>query len=154
MRQAVVRHQRGDVRQLGLVGPQKLLARRDVVEQIANRDGGSRRPRELIAAQHLAARDFDRRAGRLFGRARFEQQPRHRSDGGQRFAAKPERRDGKQVFDVAQLAGGVALEGQQRVVAQHAAAVVGDADQAPAAALDIDANVGGARRRANFRAAL
>src|ERR1035441_3097348 len=39
----------------------------------------------------------------------------------------------KQILDVAQLAGGGALEGQQRIVAQHAAAIVHDADQ-PAAA--------------------
>ena len=39
---------------------------------------------------------------------------------------------------------GVALEGQQGVVAHHAAAVVGDPQQTPAAGLDLDADVGGA----------
>ncbi len=38
----------------------------------------------------------------------------------------------------------MALEGQQRVVAIHAAAVVADADQLPAAGLDFHANAGGA----------
>ena len=47
MRQAVVRDERSDVRELGLIGPQKLLARRNVEEQIANRDGGSRGPRAI-----------------------------------------------------------------------------------------------------------
>ena len=55
---------------------------------------------------------------------------------------KPERRDREQVFDVAQFAGGVALEGQQGVVAQHAAAVVDDADQAASAGFDLDAQLG------------
>ena len=87
----------------------------------------------------LAAGDFDARAGGLLGGARFEQQPRHGRDGRQRLAAKAERRDGEQVLDVAQFAGGVALEGQQRVVAQHAAAVVDDADQPPPAGFDLDA---------------
>ena len=65
MRQAVVRDQRGDVRQLGLLGAQEFLARRDVEEQIAHRDGGAAAARDLLAAQHFAARDFDARAGLL-----------------------------------------------------------------------------------------
>ena len=86
----------------------------------------------------LAAGDFDARAGGFFGRAGFEQQARYGSDGGQRFAAEAEGGDGEQVFDVAQLAGGVALEGEQRIVAQHAAAIVDDADEAPPAGFDFD----------------
>jgi hypothetical protein len=49
----------------------------------------------------------------------------------------------RRVLDVAQLAGGVALEGQQSIVAEHAATVVGDADQAAAAGFDLDAQLGG-----------
>ena len=60
MAQAVMRHQRANVRQFGLIAAQKLLARGHVVEQIANRDGCSGRPRNLIAAQQLSARNFDR----------------------------------------------------------------------------------------------
>src|ERR1019366_1616009 len=56
-----------------------------------------------------------------------------RGNGRQGFAAEPQGGNRKQILDVAQLAGGVALEGQQRIVAQHAAAIVDDADQ-PAAA--------------------
>ena len=142
MRQAVVRHQRGDVRQLGLLGAQKFLARGDVVEEIADRDAGAAAERRLLAAQHLAAGDLDARAGGLLLRARFEQQPRDRRDRRQRLAAKAERRDGEQVLHVAQLAGGVAFEGEQRVVAQHAAAIVDDADEAPSAGFDLDAQLG------------
>ena len=110
--------------------------------------------RRFIAAEDLAAGDLDGRAGGLVRRARFEQQPRNGGDGRQRFAAEAERRDGEQIVRVAQLAGGVALEGEQRVVAQHAAAVVGDADQAPPAAFDFDAEIAWRRRRASFREAL
>ena len=39
----------------------------------------------------------------------------------------------------------MALEGQQGVVAQHAAAIVGNADQAPAARLHFHAQLGSAR---------
>ncbi len=38
----------------------------------------------------------------------------------------------------------MALEGQQGIVAQHAAAVVDNADQAPSAGFHFHANVGGA----------
>src|SRR5262249_936489 len=57
---------------------------------------------------------------------------------------KSECGDGKQIFDVAEFAGGVALEGQQRVVAEHTAAVVDNADQPASAGLDFDAQVGAA----------
>jgi hypothetical protein len=63
MRQAVMRHQRRDVRQFGLLGAQELLARRHVEEQVAHRDGGAPRARNLVAMQHLAARDLHTRAG-------------------------------------------------------------------------------------------
>ena len=141
MRQAVVRHQRGDVRQFGLLGAQEFAARRDVVEQIAHRDHGAAAQRRLLAAQHLAAGDFDARAGRLLHGSRLQQQARDRGDGRQRLAAKTQRGDGEQVLDVAQFAGGVAFEGQQRVVAQHAAAVVHDADQPPAARFHLHAQI-------------
>ena len=38
----------------------------------------------------------------------------------------------------------MALEGEQRIIAHHAAAVVGDADELAAAAFDLDADAGGA----------
>ena len=65
---------------------------------------------------------------------------RDRSDGRQRLAAESQRGDGQQVFGIADLRGGVALEGQHGVVAHHAAAVVGDLDELLAAGLDVDAN--------------
>ena len=144
MRQAVMRGQRGDVGQLGLVRAQEFLARRHVEKQVAHGDGRSRRESRLVAAQHFTPGDLDPRAGRFLGGAGFEQQPRHRGDGRKRLAAKPQRGDGEQVLDVAQLAGGMALEGQHGVVARHAAAIVGDADQAPAAVFHLDAKARGA----------
>ena len=115
----------------------------NVVEQVAHRDDGAAGERGVFTAQDLAARELDRRADGFFARARFQQQPRNRCDGRQRFAAEPQRGDGKQVLDVGEFAGGVALEGQQRVVAHHAHAVVGQANQAAAAGLDIQAKFGG-----------
>src|ERR1022692_3368731 len=55
MRQAVMRHQRRNVRELRLVGAQKLLARRHVEEQVAHRDGGAPRQRRLLAGWTLTS---------------------------------------------------------------------------------------------------
>ena len=144
VRQAVMRDERGDMRQFGGLGAQEFAAGGDVVEKIADGDDGAAAERGFFAAQHLAAGDFNARAGGLFGGAGFEQQPGDGRDGGKRFAAKSEGGDGEQIFDIAQLAGGVALEGQQGVVAEHAAAIVDDADEAAAAGFHFHADVGGA----------
>ena len=141
MRQAVVRHQRRDVRQFGLLGAQEFAARRNVVEQIAHRDHRAAAQRRFLAAQHLAAGDFDARAGRLLHRSRLQQQARDRGDGRQRLPAKTQRGDREQILDVAQLAGGVAFEGQQRIVAQHAAPIVHNADQPPPPGFHLHAQI-------------
>ena len=65
-------------------------------------------------------------------------------DGGQGFAAEAEGGDGEEIVGGAELGGGVALEGEQGVVADHAVAVVGDADEFAAAGFDLDADAGGA----------
>ncbi len=144
MRQAIVRGERCDVGQLGLIGAQKFLACWDIVKEIAHGYGGARRAWVLIAAQQLAARDFDRGARGFLRRARFQQQARDTGNGRQSFAAEAQRRDGGQILDVAELAGGVALKSQKGVVSKHAAAVVGDANEMAAAAFDVDAQVSGA----------
>ena len=83
-------------------------------------------------------------AAGLFAGGGFERDAGHGGDGGQRLAAKAEGGDGEQIVGGAQLGGGVALEGQQRVVAIHAVAVVGDADEPAPAGFDLDADAGGA----------
>ena len=128
MCQAVMRHERPDVRQFGLIGTQKFLSSRNIEEQVANGDGGADGACDLVAAQQFAAGDFDCRAGLFLGGARFEQQAADRSNGRQRFAAEAQRRDGKQIFDIAQLAGGMPFEGEQSIVAQHAAAVIAECE--------------------------
>jgi len=130
VRQAVMRDERGDMRQFGGLGAQEFAAGGDVVEKIADGDDGPAAERGLFAAQHLSAGDFDARAGGLFGGAGFEQEARDGSDGRERFAAEAKRGDGEQVLHVAQFAGSVAFEGEESIVAQHAAAIVDDADEA------------------------
>ncbi len=100
----------------------------------------------FLAAQHLAAGDLDAGAGRSSSAARVSSsKPRHRGDGRQRFAAKAESRNGEQVLDVVQFARGMAFEGQHGVVAQHAAAIVDDADETAPGVFDLDADAGSAR---------
>ena len=77
---------------------------------------------------------------RLAGVARGDRKMRHRADGGQRLAAKPQRIDGEEVFAV-ELRGRVALDREHQVGLCHAHAVVGDADQAAAAAVSRDVDV-------------
>ena len=64
-------------------------------------------------------------------------------DGREGFAAEAEGGDGEEVVGGAELGGGVALEGEQGVVVDHAVAVVGDADELAAAGFDLDADAGG-----------
>ncbi len=93
---------------------------------------------------HAAADDLNAGARGFFGGAGLEIEARDGRDRRERFAAEAERRDGKQIVGGAELRSGVALEGEQRVVAYHAAAVVHDADELAAAAFDLDADAGGA----------
>ena len=68
---------------------------------------------------------------------------RHRADRGQRLAAEPERANAQQIL-VVELGGGVAVDGEREVGMGHAAAVVGDADPPPAAAIGEDVDAAGA----------
>ena len=56
---------------------------------------------------------------------------------------KPERADAQQIL-VVELGGGVAVDGQRQIGVGHAAAVVGDADPPPAAAIGEDVDPAGA----------
>ena len=70
----------------------------------------------------------------------------HAADGGdrrQRLAAEAQGGNREQIVVVFQLAGGMALKGQQRVVAHHSAAVVGDVDELAPAGLDVNADARG-----------
>ncbi len=74
----------------------------------------------------------------VFAGCRLQRHARDGRNGGQCFAAKSQRRNRKQIVGRAKFRSCVPLEGQQRVVAIHAVAVVGDADQLASAGLDFD----------------
>src|SRR5262249_191091 len=70
-------------------------------------------------------------------------EPRHRADRGEGLAAEAERANVEEVV-AGELRGGVALDRECEVFLRHAAAVVADADQSPAAAVRHDLDAGGA----------
>ena len=94
-------------------------------------------------SENLASGNFDDGSGGVFGGVRLQAQAADGGDGGQGFAAKTQGSDGQQVVGVANLRGGVTLEGEHGVVAHHAASVVDHLDQLAAARLDVDANATG-----------
>ena len=72
MREAVMRDERGDVRDFGLFRTQEFLAGRDIEEEIADGDRGAFGERGFVAAQQLAAGDFDCGAGLFAAGLGFE----------------------------------------------------------------------------------
>lgn len=143
MGEGVMRHQRGDVGEFGLIGTKEFLARGDVEEEIANGDDGSVGEGGFVAADHLAAMDFDACPGGFFGRVGFQRQAGDAGDGREGFAAETERRDGEEVFDAGELRGGMAFKGEHGVVAKHATAVVGDSQQTAAAGFGLNGDRSG-----------
>ena len=133
-------HHLADRLALAAVALEEFEPRRRGVEEIAHLDAGAGAERAGFHARLVAAVDRDRPGVRLARVPRGDGEPRHRADRGQRLAAEAERADVEQVV-VGQLRGGVALDREREVVAGHAGAVVGDADQAASAAVGHDLDV-------------
>ncbi len=114
-------NQGGDVGQLGGFGLEKFAPRRGVEEEVAHGERGARGRARVFADQELAAGNLHPRAGALLRGAGHHLHPGDGGDRGQSFAAKAQGGDREQVVARAQLGGGVAFKGQQRVVAHHAA---------------------------------
>ena len=88
---------------------------------------------------------FDPHPGAVAGLTGGHQlHPGDRGDGRERLAAKAEAGHPLQVLELGDLAGGVPVEGQQRVVPAHAAAVIDHPDPTLAAALELDPHLAGA----------
>ena len=113
------------------VGLEEFQPRRRGVEQIAHLDARCRAP----SAAGFTARTSRRRRPRVVQACgspavpRGDGEPRHRADRGQRLAAKAERARCRSRSSPGELGGGVALDRERQIVARHAGAVVGDADQ-------------------------
>ena len=128
---------------LGAVALEELQPRRRGVEQVPDLDPGATAERRGLDLGLVAGIDNDRPGVGLGGVAGRDAEPRDRADRGQRLTAKAERTDLQQIVAV-ELGGGMAIDRQRQVGARHAAAIVGDANEPPAAALGRDLDPGGA----------
>jgi hypothetical protein len=74
---------------------------------------------------------------------RGDAEPGDRADRGQGLAAEPERANAQEIL-VVEFGRGVAVDGKREIAMRHAAAVVGDADPPPTAAIGKDVDPAGA----------
>ena len=125
-------------------GAQELATGRRIEEQSAHGDGRAALPGGLLPRFDATADHPQPRRGAAVDRC-LELEARDRRDRGKRLAAEAEGADADQVPRAADLAGGVALQGEARVVRAHALPVVAHPDQCLAAILEFNANGAGAR---------
>ena len=136
--------QEQDVTQVGRLGrlrAQEFAARGQVVKERADLDLRAGGEADLAHLAQAPAVDHQLHARQRLGLARAQAEFRDRRDARDGFAAEAVGADVVQVARLAQLAGGVALQAEQRVVLAHAAAVVGDGDEAAAARADLDVHL-------------
>jgi hypothetical protein len=131
------------MRELGSFGAKKFAAGGGVEEEVTNGDGGAGRAGSIFDGENFASGNFEASAGGVVGRAGDEFEAGNGGDGGERLTAEAEGGDGEKIVGGADFGGGVAFEGEEGVIADHAATVVGDADEAAATGFDFDADVGG-----------
>ena len=81
--------------------------------------------------------NFDLRADQIIRRLREQFHLADRRNRSQRFAAKAERHNRAKVVGSFDFAGRVSLKGQNRIVAHHPFAVVGDTNQASPAGFNV-----------------
>jgi hypothetical protein len=115
---------RTDRCELGLRRGEGLPAGRRVVEEVAHLDGRADVPARDARFPLATAVDRDLRPADAAGLG-SERQPAHRRDARECLASEAERCDAADVFGLADLARGVALDGQQGVFAVHPTAVIG-----------------------------
>ena len=109
---------------------------RSVEEEVPHPDGGAHAPGPRLNGVLFPALDMVAAGALRLGGAGQQLHPGHAGNGGQRFAAEPQRVDVVQVFFRADLAGGMADEGRGDIGCLDAAAVVADLNEFDAAGLD------------------
>ena len=142
MSQRVMRNQRGYMSQLGIFRLEEFSPRRGIEKQVTHGERGSHRRPGVLANEQLAAGNFDARSGAFLRRPGQQLHPGDGGDRGQRFSAEAQGGNREQVVRRTELGGGVPFKRQQRIVAHHAAAVIGNANELAAAALDRDHDPG------------
>ena len=135
-----------DVGALGLLGAEEFPPGGQIEENLAHLDGGAGRRGGGLHFDDLAAvhHHLSGLARGVFALAGGDHEPAHAGDAGQGLAAEAHGGDGGEIFGAGDLRGGVAFEAEESVVAAHAPAVVGDADEAAPSGSDFDGDAGGA----------
>ena len=134
-----------DVGGLGLLGAKEFPARGEVEEQLPHLHAGAGGAAGGFDFENGAAIDQNLRAlGRdVVAFAGGEGEAADAGDARDGLAAEPHGGDGGEILGALDLAGGVAFEREQGVIAAHAEAVVGHADEAAAAGADLDGDLAG-----------
>ena len=127
-----------EVRRLGRLGAEKFPARGQVEEKRADFDLRAGGEADFVDVASLPPSMIEFGAGQRVGLARAQTEARDGGDARDGLAAKAVGGDAVEIVAVAELAGGVAFEAEERVVLAHAAAVVGDGDEAAPARADLD----------------
>ena len=128
--QCVASHGFNAMRQLGAVAFQKFAASGGREKQLFDLHGGAH---GAGSGTNLAGLAVQRKGGGLTVHAREQGELGHRIDGRQRLAPKAQGHDRFEVIQVADLAGGVALERGGQLVRGDAAAIVFHRNQPGAA---------------------
>ena len=145
MGERVVRDERGDVRELGLLGLEELAARRGVEEEVADGDGGAGGQAGLFDAEDVAAGDLDQGAGSHLRRRGSRASRRETlAMEGRASPRKPRVAMESRSSEVRSLEVAWRSKASRASSLDHAVAVVGDADELAAAGFDLDADAGGA----------
>ena len=139
-----------DMAEFGVFGAEEFAAGGDVVEELADFDGGSGGVAGVGGFKEGAAFHDDPGASEGVGFAGGEGEFGDTGDAGKGFAAEAFGEDGGEVGAGAEFAGGVALEGHQGIFAGHAGAVVDDAEKGGAATAGEDGDLGGSGVEAVF----
>src|SRR4051794_29030793 len=125
-----------NIARLGVFSAQKFPARRQIVEQRADLDLRAGRFAALAHTFDPSAADYDFAAGDCLVLARRQSKTRDAGDARKSFAAKSKCRDRSEIVGCADLARGMTLEREQRIVTIHPAAVIDYANERYAAATD------------------
>ncbi len=138
--------------EFGLLGLEELATRRRIEKQVAHfHRGAHRMGRRLHPGIHVAAFGFHLPG--LIGVAgpRGQGQARHGTDGRQGLAPETEAHHPLKVFQVANLAGGMARQGQRQVIGGNAAAIVAHPQQLDPGLLDVHIDTPGTGVQAVFQ---
>lgn len=134
-----------DLRGFGLARAEELLSRGDVVEEVFDFHRRASRAAARFDARHPSSLDHDPGSLRVVGSPGGDGHSGDGANGGKGLSAKAEGLHAHQIVKRANLARGVARDGEFRVGPRHPDPVVADADERPAAVLDRDPDGGGFR---------